>query len=653
MAKTKTARQFDFRGGYQSNLPPDLTPPNVLKTATNIYWYGQITKRPGWDNLSTSYQPNDPVGMSPRVKLNGTWYTIIADDSGTVVKFYYGNTAGYTEITDGDSAAFTWTTAKNVEMREFGNKIIAVNGTDKPVVIYYDGSKISVQRLEEYDERVRGDDEWYAGLWDDGASPEFVDDTTDAQDEGSDDWKIATGGTNNDGFYIAGVSPFTKIVISSVSQFDGSPVAEYAYYAGEGGWTTVTPTSAPTWTAAAGDRTVEFDLPFDTDGTLLWQAYGDVDAQIDPTGVPGGALNRYIFRVRFTTAPTSDQTADSAVVSHTQYLSQIFLNEAPQAIAVHKERLFLAAGNAFRYSPPNQIKNWNSRDIEYCEDGGVEIRMMVSANAYLAILKDAYIYRYFGTTTNNFVLRSYPQEGVTSKRGAAYVGNVVVYTADDGIRVLAGEDSVLASRHIQSDYDGWTKSNTVVANYNGDAVISFPTSSIILWADTDTAREDQVNAGDAAMSFWKWTGQNAEEIWYSEGAADTEQLILLDATNTRLVKSTADAFDTAYDTTETNISCTLETSYMSTATPNQKKRYRRVKIDMSKSGDWTFTISGDNGDATATATIESGTGTSHYYADISIPYTLDGQNISYKLVNQTANDVEVFGFSTAFEGRAF
>jgi len=187
---------IDFRGGYQSNLPPELTPPNVLKTGENVYWHGKIKKRPGWDNVSTTYQPTAPLGMSPRVKLNDTWYTIVADDIGASAKFYYGNTGSYTEITDPDSVAFTWDDGYQVEMREFDNKVIAVNGYNKPAIIYYDGSKISIQNLEEYDERIREDDQWYAGQWDDGASPPFVDDTTDAQDDWADDWQIATGGTD-------------------------------------------------------------------------------------------------------------------------------------------------------------------------------------------------------------------------------------------------------------------------------------------------------------------------------------------------------------------------------------------------------------------------------------------------------------------------
>lgn len=646
-------RQFDFRGGYQSNLPPELTPPNVVKTGQNIYWKGKLKKRPGFSNYSadTTINTETVVGQSPRVYWNSTWYTVVAIDDGVDVGFYYGNTGSYTQITSPSEVVFT--TAKNVDMRVFNNMVIAVNdGSDWPVVMYYDGG-FKIMDLAEYDERTREDDEWYAGQWDDGAAPEFIDDTTDAQDEGTDDFALATT-TANDGFYIAGVTTFNKVVVKGAPQFDGSPVAEYTYYAGGETWTALTMTTTPTWTAAAGDKTIEFDLPFDSDGNLAWEPYGDVDTQVDPTGVPGGALQRYIIRVRFTTAPTSAQVADYFEVSNTQYLRQLFLNTKPQALAVHKDRVFLATGTTFRYSPPNQITGWYSRDIEYVGEGGIETRVMVSANAFLAVFKESGVYRYFGTTTQNFVLRYYPQEGCTSKRGAAYVGNVVVYTADDGIRVLAGEDSILTSNHIRTDYDGWTLTNTVVRNYNGNVLISFPTNDILLWADPDMVRADEINAGDMMGSFWKWTGHAFDEMWYSQGAGDTEQLIAHDMDTSRLVKTNANAYDTAFDgTTETNIACTLETSFTSHGAFNTKKHYRRVKLDISKSGDWAFTITGDNGDATATATITSGTGTSHYYADISIPYTLDGQNISYKLVNQTANTVEIFGFSTDLDRRAF
>ena len=645
-------RFIDFRGGYQSNLAPDLTPQNVVKTGENLYWLGKIRKRPGFSNYSADTTINTETvrGVSPRVRWNNTWYTVVAIDDDTDVGFYYGNTGSYTQLTS--PAEIVFTTGKNVEMRVINNMIIAVNeASDWPVIMYYD-SGFKIQYLEDYDERVRTDDEWYAGQWDDGETPPFIDDTTDAQDDGTDDFSLATT-TDDDGFYVSGVTTFNKIVVNGAPQFDGSPVAEYAYYAGGGTWTTVTPTTAPTWTAAATEKTIEFDLPFDSDGDLLWLPYGDVGGQMDPTGVPGGALQRYIFRVRFTTAPTSAQVADYLSISNTQYLRQIFLNVKPEALEIHKSRVFLATGTTFRYSPPNQVTGWNSRDIEYIGDGGITTRCMVSSNAFLAIFKEAGVYRYFGTTTQNFVLRSYPQEGCTSKRGAAYIGNVVIYTAHDGIRVLAGEESIMSSNHIRSDYEGWTKTNTVVRNYNGNILVSFPSSDILLWADPDQVKPDELNAGDMMASFWKWTGHAFDEMWYAEGAGDTEQLIAHDMDNNRLVKSNANAYDTNFAGTNANIACVLETSFSSQGALNTKRHCRRVKIDMSKSGDWTLTLTGDNGDATATATIVSGTGATHHYADVSIPYTLDGQNISFKLANTTANAVEIFGFSVDLDRRAF
>lgn len=642
------ANSYDFRGGYHTNLPPENTPDNMVLEGQNLYWKGQIKKRPGWTNLSTDATVNgNTVRGFERAFMNSTWYNIVAIDDGSDVNFYYGDDGAYTAI----DASFDWTTGVDVEMAVFNNKVIAVNGTDKPAVIYYDSAFI-VKTLEAYDARDRTNDEWFAGQWDDGASPEFIDDTTDAQSDTADDFQLANT-TNNDGFYIAGVSVFNKIVLTSASQFDGSPVAEYSYYAGDSTWTTFTPTTAPTWTAASGDRTIEFDLPFDSDGLLLWKLYGDVTGQVDPASKSGGALNRFIIRVRFTTAPSSAQTADYMALSHTQYLSQIFLNEKPQAVEVHQDRLFLAAGRAFRYSPPNQVTGWKSREIGSCEDGGLKIVAMQSSDGFLALFKEEAVYRLFGTTTNNFVLRPYPQEGITGPRACAYVDKAIIYVADDGIRGLLGETSVLASRHIQTDFDGWTKSNAVVANYEGNAVISFPTNDTILWVDPDTLRQDDSDAGEGRVSFWEWTGLAADQIVYGGGAGDNGYLILHDMDNNRFVRNTTNGYDVAFDTTETAITTTLQTKYSSFGVPGNLKINRRVKVEVSKSGDYTLTMYANNGDSNATATIASGIGTGHYTADISIPYTLDKYNLSYKLVNATVNAVSIYGFATDVDRRTF
>lgn len=643
---------YDFRGGYATDLAPEQMPANMVLEGQNLYYKGKLKGRPGWTNHSTDATLHAAtIRGFCRAYLNSAWTNVVAVDDGSYVNFYYGDAGSYTAI-DND---FDWTKNIAVQMAYFNGAVVAVNGTDKPAVIYYDSAYV-VKNLETYDERTRGTDEWYAGLWDDGASPPFIDDTTDAQSTTADDYQIATGGTNNDGFYVSGVTVFNKVVIKNCPEFDGSPVAEYAYYAGSGSWTTVTPTTAPSWTAAEGDKTLEFDLPFDTDGSLLWEKYGDLDSQTDAVDssaetVPGGALNRYIFRVRFTTAPTSDMSADYLQVSNTQYLSQIMLNDKPHSIAVHKDRMFLAAGNAFRFSPPNQITDWNSRDIEYCEEGGEKIVGMASSDNYLAIGKAGGMYRYLGTTTSNFVLRYTPCPGPVSARGMATVSGTPVYVARDGIRAFTGDKSVILSRHIQTDIDSYTKTDAVVCEWDGNAVISFPTNSIILWADPDTLRTDDM--GDGRLSFWEWTGLAADQIAYADGSNDSGYLLLWDKTNKRFVHDTSNGYDVAWDTTQTAITNTLQEKYESFGKPSLKKAFKRVKVEVSKSGNWTLTVYSNNGVANATATIVSSTGTGHYTADISLPYTLDGYNLSYKLVNATTNAVEIYGTTTDQVGRAF
>lgn len=645
---------YDFRGGYASDLAPQVMPENMVLEGQNLYWKGKLKGRPGWDNLSTDATLNGATIQGfCRAYINSSWMNIVAVDNGSNVQFYRGDTGSYTVIQDEDSQTYSWTTATQVELRAVPGqgKVIAVNGTDKPCIIYYDSAYIA-KDLEAYDVRTRGDDEWYAGLWDNSETPPFVDDTSDAQSTTADDFQIATT-TANDGFYIAGVTVFNKVVIKNCPQLGGSPVAEYTYYAGNNTWTAVSPTTTPNWTAAEGDKTLEFDLPFGTDGTLLWDTYGDLDSQSDPSGVSGGALNRYIFRIRFTTAPSGAASADYLQVSNTQYLSQLFLNEKPALVEIHKDRVFLSSGNAFRFSPPNAVTGWYSQDIEYCDEGGEKIRCLVSARDYLAIFKDAAVYRYHGTTTNNFTLRKSFGPGCTSPRGAAFLGNVVIYTAKDGIRVLAADNSVCVSRHIQTDYDGWTTTDTAVVSWDGNAVISFPTDGIILWADPDTIREDNSDAGEGRLSFWEWTGASVDCWDYASGSGDNGNLLGWDSSDGRILKDSSNGYDVAYDTTETNVTNTLQLRYDSHGAPGTRKMFKRQKVDISKSGEWTVTLYADEGQRTASRTIQSGTGTGHFVKMYPIPYTLDGRNLSVKLVNATSNAVEMYGVSTESERRVF
>lgn len=639
---------YDFRGGYATDLTPEQMDGNMLLEGQNVHYKGKLKKRPSWENLSTDATINTAgniVRGMVRAYFNGGWTNIVAIDDTSDVNFYHGDSGSYTSI----DSSYDWTTGKDVEMVFFNDIVIAVNGTDKPAVISYSGG-YSVQNLETYDVRTRGADEWYAGQWDDSETPTFVDDTTDAQDAGANDFAIATA-TNNDGFYVAGVNPFTKVILYGATDLGSSADAEITYYAGSGTWTALTVTTEPAWNSAEADKTLEFTLPLASDGTLAWEKYGDVSTQVDPTGVPGGALNRYILRVRFTTADSAG-TCDYLEVYHTQYLNQIFLNDKPNAVAIHQNRVFLAAGNAFRFSPPNTAKGWDSRDIEYCQDGGRKILQMVSGAGQLVILKEAAVYRFIGTTTDNFTLRTTVAPGAQSARGAASISGVVCYVSSDGIRAVVDDKSLVVSRHIQSDIDSWTKTDAVMISWDGDMLLSFPTNSIILWADPDTLRQDDM--GDGRLSFWEWTGLKAIQMLFASGSGDDGLIFAVDSTNRRIVKSGTNGYDTAFNgSTQTAITTTIQTKYESFGVPGQKKCIKRVRPEVSKSGDWTATFYSNDAQNSATATISSGTGTGHYLGDISPPYTLDGYNFSTKLVNATTNTVEVYGISTEIERRAF
>lgn len=656
-------RLYDFRGGYASSTPPELMANNMVVTGTNLYYDSKLKKRPSWSNyvVATAITSGTVRGMCA-CYINSAWETVLAIDTGPSTSFYTVASATTLDaaLTTPSSVAFTMEDDHEIDMVAFDNMVVVVDtsGTDKPAVIYYDGTKTSIENLETYDSRSRGNDDWYAGQYDaSGATPDlqFIDDTEDAQDAGANDFQI-TSTTNSDGFYVAGVLPFTKVVLTNADAFAGGEPSDetYKYYAGSGTWTAVTLVSSPTWATGSGDKTIEFNIPLDSDGELAWKAYGDVSTDADPTDVPGGTLNRYILKVEFPTAPSNTPDCDKLTVSHDQYLTQLFQGDKPDVVCVHGDRCFLAAGNVFAKTlgGVNGLKGWSSRDFEYTDQGGTDIVALYSGGQFLAVIKDLGYYRYYGTTTSNALLRYGGTEGGISSRGVCGLKDGVAYLGKDGVYFMPYQGDVsIISKTINADLA--PAQGDLLIGWEGNLLMSDPSASTMWWADPDTLRQDDM--GDSTLSWWKWTGQNAKNMIYDYSIASARTVMVYDATNTRLVKNGELAYDTnkAADT-NTNIACTLQTKYYSFGTPLQKKKLRRIKVDLSKSGDWTLNFVSDNGTTTsASYTIASATGSGHYYEDISIPWENDGYNIAFKLVNQTANAVEIYGFAVELEGRMF
>lgn len=644
MARFAVKDYLDFRGGYCSTTPSELMADNELLTAENCQWRDGIVKRNGF-NIYDAYDFSgfDNIRGSVRAYINSAWYTILALDDGSNVNFYYGATTTFTAI-DND---YDWTTDKDVEFAVLDGKVVAVNGTDVPAVIYYDSAWI-VKNLEDYDERTRSTANWYAGLWDDnGATTNFVDDTTNAQDSGADDFQIATGGTNNDGFYVASDYTFNKISITNRPQFDGSPVAEYAYWNGSS-WTTVTPTDAPTWTDAEADDTIEWDLPFDSDGDFLWETYSVSETT---SGIEG----KFVFRVRFTTAPTSNQSADTFAISNTQYLRQIMSNDVPQAVVEHNSSIYLAYGNQFCYSSPNLVTGYKFGREGFFIDGGEDIRKMVSYKDRLVFFKENTIFT-LNTTNFNAPVQSRPltSVGTIASRSPVMVGDLIFFVWWDGIYSFDGNKAMKLSKHIKSDIESWTLTDAAGIRYQNEYWVSFPTNSIVLTCDPDTIRRDSI--GDMRISFFKFTSYMVHEFLYLNGDSDSGLLLAVQNNAGTVALYRCDNGTTDEGTTA--ISMTLKTRYFDFGKFQREKGFIRLKykigeVSAAAGATHTLTLDSEDGDATEVITLTVPTGSRYYTDYITIPYTMDGLNLAVQLAHSAATAAKFRGFSISIVQRRF
>ena len=403
--KRKPVSLTQFAGGYSDLLPPSEIPSHVLADAENIYWEAGIRKRGGISDYGTvDASPLDDGNCTTirgqvRAYLNSTWYTIIAEDDGSDVGFWYSADAtSWTEL-----AAETFTTGNDVEFAVLDNKVVAINGTDKPLIIYYD-SAFYIKDLEAYDERNRNNDDFYAGQYDASGDPYYIDDTTDAQDVGADDFQLAST-TNDDGFYIAGDLTFNKVVMTNCHDFgSGGTInagATYQYYKDDGdgtySWGTLSLVTTPDWEAAEDDKTLEFNYP--TDWTTMDETDPDGYSTLDTM------IGRFVILITFSTAPASAMSCDKLTLSHTQYLTQITGGDAVTAIAVHNSTMYLGNGKAVNYSPYNALTGWNEYDVEYLQEGGEKIYAMTSYKGYLACFKKQAIYGIYGTSLDQRIVR--------------------------------------------------------------------------------------------------------------------------------------------------------------------------------------------------------------------------------------------------------
>ncbi|KKK92698.1 hypothetical protein LCGC14_2700320, partial [marine sediment metagenome] len=138
----------DFRGGYATSLTPELMADNEMLQANNCLWRGGLKKRGGISRYASLSNANASMRGFIRVyeEKAEDWYTIYAVDDGSTVEFQVAKssitlaTVVAASLTASTTSTAPFTTSKDVEFDTLGGKVIAVNGTDRPVALFPSGS---------------------------------------------------------------------------------------------------------------------------------------------------------------------------------------------------------------------------------------------------------------------------------------------------------------------------------------------------------------------------------------------------------------------------------------------------------------------------------------------------------------------------------
>jgi len=645
----------DFRGGYMTDVPTDLMKDNELLQADNCYWRNGLKQRLG--KASVVSLTGSAIRGGIRTKVAGNWYTFLGVDTTAAgaVELKYGTATAFTTLTMPSGTAYTLQTGYDVQFAVLDERVVAVNGYDKPTVIWNSATTaFQTETLERYDLRTMASADWNAGQYYPSLSATmYMTDTSDAQSAASQDFAFATYSVTS-GFWVACAHTFNKVTLyDAKANATGSMTFEYYGRASSGaatGWTSFTPINTPTWTAAE-NKEIEMNFPIDANtNELLMEKVASLNSSI------GG-----VFAMRFTNANTIDSTTAWACANikleHSQYLTQILLNDRPDTVATHKSHLILGAGNWMHISPYSTVKGWREADKEYFSEGGL-VQQMVPQLDYLAILLDNAIYGLYGNSWQNWSTKLLVSRGTIGKRTAAVVNEEVYFVSRDGIYGWNGSRLLKLSKHIKSDIDSYTKTNAAAAQINGEYWVSFPSNAITETFDPDTLRIDDV--GDGRVSFYKFTGYQVDQFIPYTGALDTGALMAIVNTGSQ---ARLDQLETAnYD--KISASATIPYVFRTRDIPFEKsqqaKVFRRLKIQAAQA---TATAGAgyrlvhhafrSDGAATYSASFAVSVGSDIYTTYLGIPPGIEGYTYGLSVSHDTQYDANFFGFSVDVEKRSY
>ena len=639
----------DFSGGYFTDWSSERMGEADMLTAANCVWDGRLRKRKG--RLFYASLSGTILG-GIRAKIKGTWRTILALESASVssVSFVQGTGASFATTTYPSATAYTWTSGLQVEFAALGDTVVAVNGTDDPAVIYETASAVYTDTLDRYDTRTRPDPNWLAGQY--ASATTYTNDTTDAQSSASADFQ-AFASASGAGFFVGSDLTFNKVTLLDVQATAAMTSVSLGYFGksstgSSATWYAASLLADPTWTIV-GNKVFEFAFPIDSStGEILMMPFVGTDSSL---------ANRFAVRVSAGSDPPAVAiSAQGVKVEHSQYVTQLFLQDTPSTVASHKSHLFLGAGNWLRFSPYGGIQGWRYRDFHYFRDRAT-IKQMVPHMDYLAILTDAGLYGLGGNSWANFVLQFLNSVGAIAKRSGTVVDDILFFVGREGVWSWNGSAMALVSKHIRTDIEGFTLTDTAGVSWQGRYLLSFPTNSVTLAMDPDSYRTDEL--GDAVVSWYRYNSYRCDGFLSFLGDNDSGSMYALDNTPKYLLQLDSGTSDNA--TSTVTIDMQALTKFHDFGGYQHDKIYRYVKPVVTDSSvtaaiNYLFEMRkrDKNGITAVTVTLTTDVSTSGIHAyNLSVPGRLDGNHLAFFVRHDAQSGAELLGIALDVDVREY
>jgi hypothetical protein len=644
---------IEFSGGINNATPDHMVMPNELKRANNCLWDSGLIQREGYTLSQTI--------ANCAVILGEYEHTLYRDEAHLMVA-YENSVSGLLEVWFRDAVIFTspsgWNVTNRVRFAGVDNTVLMVNSNDEVVVFTWNDitETFSWELMDDADIRTRNELDVYLGAYDDSqafeadkivdiSSFDFIQ-ITDPETQGAEltvgmrwqrtsdysvfEWDGAAWQPydqevwNNtySGMVVSCDYIFNRITFN-FTLTGTAPTLANIYYWSENAdnWVALTVTETPTWTTGASD--LAWNIPI---------VNGQIDMAYCTEPYPI-ASNRFAIKIEFTaTDPADSLVVDSLVVQHDEYFSMITNYEAINDIAIYNSTYIAAAGNTIHFSPFLKATGWRSNEIEYCADGGDRILRVMPVQGGIVVLKENGIHLLFGNY-KALSRRFYTTKGPVNPDAAVIHNDILYMISEEGLMRYDGASGMICSKHIDMTLSNPQMYEDVEFVY----IINDDGTGYVF--DPDTYKT--LPNGDARVNIFAF--EYADTIYRHAGELNRYGI----------ASDTIYAFDGTTTDNGTPITFNFRSANLSLSHFGILKRYARFKPLLRPAGVYTVALTADKDRYTASVQIDSGVTGETYLGYETMPYQLDGYDLSVEFTNATANVAAVYGFVFDYEKGEF